>query len=65
MKSAETGMSQNKTVKLILSESLLKDKRESRREALRELFGTWTNEDVRDFQEATKDLSQTDHRDWE
>ena len=64
-KCQETGMSQNKTIKLLLKKSLLKDKKESRIETFREFFGSWSKDELEEFEEATKDMSQIHSEDWE
>jgi hypothetical protein len=60
-KSREWALSQNKTIKRILEEALIvneKAVKEARRARLMKVCGTWTDEDMREFEEATKDLGE-------
>ena len=63
-KSKEYGLSQNRTVKYILQNSLLSDQKESKREAFSDLFGKWTTKERRDFEERIKDLETVNEADW-
>ena len=49
-KSKEYGLSQNRTVKLILQNSLLASQKTSKREAFSDLFGKWTSKEKDDFE---------------
>jgi len=63
-KSKEYGLSQNRTVKTILQNSLLSDQKASRREAFSDLFGKWTSAEKEEFENRIKDLEETDESDW-
>ena len=64
-KSRLYGLSQNKTVKKILCDSLLTDKNEARKEMFSDLFGTWTAEEKVDFDNRIKDFESINKSDWE
>ncbi len=61
------GLSLNKTIKKVLCKALGLDNqgRETRREQFTDLFGTWTKQDIKEFQENTADFSQVDLSDWQ
>ena len=61
------GLSINKTIKKVLRSALgLDDQgKTTRREQFTDLFGTWTKQDLADFQENTADFSQVDPSDWQ
>jgi len=63
-KSKEYGLSQNRTVKYILQNSLLTDQKASKREAFSDLFGKWTTKERNDFEERIKDLETVNEADW-
>jgi len=63
-KSKEYGLSQNRTVKYILQNSLLSDQKTSKREAFSDLFGKWTTKERTDFEERIKDLETVNEADW-
>jgi len=63
-KSKEYGLSQNRTVKYILQNSLLSDQKASKREAFSDLFGKWTTKERNDFEERIKDLETVNEADW-
>ena len=50
------GLSQAETVKKILADSLLSDKSYERRKMFAPFSGIWTDKDIAEFKEATKDL---------
>jgi len=60
------GLSMNKTIKKVLRSALgLDDQgKATRREQFTDLFGTWTKQDLVEFQENTADFSQIDSSDW-
>lgn len=60
----ETGYSQNRTVKYILQKTLKTDKRASKRDSFLELFGTWSDEDKKDFENRIKDFEIIHASDW-
>ena len=59
-KAAEIGMSKNCTVKHILTNSLLKDKKSMRREAFSDLFGKWTQAEKEEFNKNVSDFGKID-----
>ncbi|MDX9714051.1 MAG: hypothetical protein RBT37_01335 [Dissulfurispiraceae bacterium] len=63
-KSAEYGLSQNRTIKMILQNALLPDKQTSRREMFADLFGKWSPSDKKDFEARVKDFEKIDKSDW-
>ncbi|MBC8344124.1 MAG: hypothetical protein H8E61_09100 [Bacteroidetes bacterium] len=63
-KAAEIGLSQNRTVKFILQSSLILDKKASKREAYKELFGKWSNTEKEEFNKRIIDLETVNERDW-
>jgi plasmid stability protein len=60
------GLSMNKTIKKVLRSALGLDEQSmtTRREQFTDLFGTWTKQDLEEFQENTADFSQVDPSDW-
>jgi hypothetical protein len=62
-KSEEYGLSQNRTIKAILKDSLLADKRASRREMFSGLFGTWTTVEKNAFEKRVLDLENVNDED--
>jgi len=63
-KSKEFGLSQNRTVKIILHDSLLADKKASKKELFSDLFGKWTESDKRGFEARISDLEKVHESDW-
>jgi len=63
-KSKEYGLSQNRTVKAILQNSLLPDQKTSKREMFADLFGKWTENEKKAFDTRIEDLETTDVSDW-
>jgi hypothetical protein len=63
-KSKEYGLSQNRTVKYILQNSLLSDQRTAKREAFADLFGKWTIKERNDFEDRIMDLETVNEADW-
>jgi hypothetical protein len=63
-KSKEFGLSQNRTVKEILQNSLLKDKKASKKELFSDLFGKWTENEKMSFEERISDLEEVNDSDW-
>lgn len=61
------GLSMNKTIKKVLRSALgLDDQgKTTRREQFTDLFGTWTKQDLEEFQKNIADLSQVDPSDWQ
>ena len=64
---AHDGLSLNKTIKNLLRRSLgLDDQRQTiRREQFEDLFGTWTKQDIEEFQANTANFSKVDQSDWQ
>jgi hypothetical protein len=66
-KASEMGLSLNKTIKHLLNQALglsKKDREKSRKEFL-DLFGTWSDRDVKEFEEKTADFRKIHRADWE
>ncbi len=63
-KSKEYGLSQNRTVKTILQNSLLANQKASKREVFSDLFGKWTVKEKEEFENRIKDLEEVDESDW-
>ncbi len=63
-KSKEYGISQNKTVKAILQESLMEDNRSAKRESFADLFGNWTKDEKLSVEERISDLETVHDSDW-
>jgi len=63
-KSAEFGLSQNRTVKLLLQSSFTSDKKTSKKESYSELFGKWTNIEKDEFNKSINDLETVNESDW-
>lgn len=61
------GLSINKTIKKVLRSALGLDNqgKTTRCEQFADLFGTWTRQDLEEFQENTADFSQVDPSDWQ
>jgi hypothetical protein len=63
-KSKEYGLSQNRTVKFILQNTLLSDKKAARREMFSDLFGAWTTAERKEFEERIEPLEKINEADW-
>jgi hypothetical protein len=65
-KSKELGLSMNKTIKYLLRVSLGLDQcsEEKKKARFEDLFGCWTDEDLREFNENTKVFSEIDEDEW-
>lgn len=65
--SQNEGISQNKTIKKLLSKALgISDRSEDElKEEYEDLFGIWTDKDFKEFQINTNDLNKVDPKDWE
>ncbi len=63
-KSKEYGLSQNRTVKFILQNSLLADKKVSKKNMFSDLFGTWTEKEKLSFDMRIEDLETVHDADW-
>jgi hypothetical protein len=66
-KAAELGLSMNKTIKQLLSQSLGISRKtaETDRSEFLDLFGTWSESDVKEFEEKTRDFDKIHPADWE
>ena len=63
-KSKEFGLSQNRTVKTILQNSLVADKKASKKEMFSDLFGKWTESEKKAFEKRIADLEKVNELDW-
>ncbi|MCP4627632.1 MAG: hypothetical protein GY850_29565 [bacterium] len=65
-KAQTEGLSINKTVKKLLEESLGVTPRAKgiNRGDFEEFCGIWSDSDLAEFEESTKDLKKIDHEDW-
>jgi len=63
-KSAEYGLSQNRTVKKLLQKALQSDRKEPRREIFSDLFGKWGAAERSAFDERVADFEIIDESDW-
>ncbi|MFI5144197.1 MAG: hypothetical protein ACHQJ4_01255 [Ignavibacteria bacterium] len=63
-KSRELHLSQNKTVKKILEDSLLKDVKSKRLLEFEDLYGTWSEEEYKEFEKNTEDDEKIFEEDW-
>jgi hypothetical protein len=66
-KAAELGLSMNKTIKQLLSQSLGISRKtaETDRSEFLDLFGTWSEAEVKEFEEKTGDFEKIHPADWE
>jgi hypothetical protein len=63
-KSKEYGLSQNRTVKFILQNTLLSDKKVARQEMFSDLFGTWTKSEREEFEKNVEIFQKINESDW-
>jgi hypothetical protein len=63
-KSKEYGLSQNRTIKFILKNSLLSDHKASKREIFSDLFGKWTTKEKEEFEKNIIDFETVNKSDW-
>ena len=64
-KSKEWGLSLNKTIKRLLKDSLgIPTSNVSKQEEFVEFFGTWSQEDLDEFEKKTADTRLVDPGDW-
>lgn len=64
-KARHQGISLNKTIKSVLRTSLgLSDNQTNKKDAYRDLFGSWSKKDEREFQAKTKGFENIDMKDW-
>lgn len=64
-KSKELGLSQNRTVKTILQESLSAKRQEQNRRVFSDLFGKWSPEERREFETRIQELDEIHPSDWD
>ena len=64
-KSKEYKLSQSKTVKYLLEEALSIKEQEIRKNEFSSLFGRWSKEEQREFEERIKDMESIDDLDWQ
>jgi hypothetical protein len=64
-RSKQSGLSRNRFVKFILQKTLLSDRKTARREMFSDLFGKWTENEKKDFEERIKELNRIDASDWQ
>ena len=58
------GLSRTEMVKKILSDVLLSGKIDKRRKIFAPFCGIWTEQDIIEFEEATKDFTTVNPEDW-
>jgi len=63
-KSAEYGLSQNRTVKKLLQKALQSDQKALRREMFSDLFGKWSASERPEFEKRIADFEIIDKSDW-
>ena len=63
-KSVEFGLSQNRTVKYILQNSLITDKKASKKDSFAELFGKWSTKEKEEFDNKISDFEVINEMDW-
>jgi len=66
-KAREKGLSLNKTIKLLLKDSLGLNSygTDNCREEFEDLFGVWSEKDEKDFNKKVKDLNEINPLDWQ
>ncbi len=64
-KSKEFGLSQNRTVKVILQNTLQADPRSNKRDQFSELFGKWSEKEKKDFDKRIREFEVVDTLDRE
>lgn len=63
-KADEYGLSQNRTVKCILRNALISDKKAAKKDSFADLFGKWTQKEKDEFDVRIKDLEHINESDW-
>lgn len=59
------GLSLNKTIKKLLRDSLgISDRKRDNKQAFKDLFGVWSEKDLKEFEQSTKDFEKIDAEDW-
>ncbi|MEM7549322.1 MAG: hypothetical protein AAF363_06605 [Bacteroidota bacterium] len=63
-KSIETGLSLNKTIKLVLKGALGITEPDQKKEDFTEFLGLWDEKEFAEFNKATSDFEKVDPSDW-
>ena len=63
-KSREYGLSQNRTIKKLLTQSVSPDSRQARRKEFEELLGIWTAAEKSEFDGSVREMDAVDESDW-
>ncbi len=63
-KSRAFKLSQNRTIKKILEDSLITEKNSAREKEFKDLFGIWSEAEKREFEKLTEDFNIIDDEDW-
>lgn len=63
-KSRAFKLSQNRTIKKILEESLLTERNSAREKEFKDLFGIWSEDEKKEFEKLTEDFNIIDDEDW-
>lgn len=65
-KAKDDRLSLNKTIKNLLESAVgIKKCAPKHQDDFAEFFGTWSQSDLQEFNDATRDLSMVDKKDWE
>lgn len=66
-KAREEGISMNKLIKGLLAQALgiAPQPEQNRKEAFMDLFGSWDQADLEEFQRNVQDFNEVDPKDWE
>ena len=63
-RSRETGLSLNKTIKLLLAEAVGLNPVGREKNTFEEFCGVWDDSDLKEFEQATHDFSEINPTDW-
>ncbi|MBV6640763.1 MAG: hypothetical protein KI791_08595 [Cyclobacteriaceae bacterium] len=64
-KAKESGLSLNKTIKMLLHKALgISNSQQQNKESFKQFFGVWSQEEFEQFEENTKDFRKVDQNDW-
>lgn len=63
-KSREYGLSQNRTIKKLLSQAVSPDSRQARRKEFEELLGIWAAAEKSEFDGRVRELDAVNESDW-
>lgn len=59
------GLSLNKTIKKLLRDSLgINNRKHDNKAQFKDLFGVWSQKDLKEFEQNTKDFEKIDAEDW-